>query len=165
MNETITEQALQLLSRQLGEILQKNNQMLATAESCTGGWLAKIITDIPGCSHWFDRGFVTYTNISKQEMLGVSSKTLTAYGAVSEATVKEMSQGAIKKSHADVSLAISGIAGPGGGSEEKPVGMVHFAWSGSSFETVSCMKLFQGDRDQIRSQAVGFALNGLLDVI
>src|SRR5687768_10360148 len=103
--------------------------MIATAESCTGGWIAEAITMIPGCSAWFERGFVTYTYISKREMVGVRDETLERHGAVSEEVVREMADGAIRFSHAQVSVAVSGVAGPGGGSPEKPVGTVCFAWA------------------------------------
>ena len=116
------------LARRVGEVLLPRGQMLAVAESCTGGWVAKCITDIAGSSQWFDRGFVTYTNAAKETMLGVQAATLDTAGAVSEATVREMVQGALANSRADWALAISGIAGPGGGVPGKPVGTVCFAW-------------------------------------
>jgi len=134
--------------------------MLVTAESCTGGGLAYAITAIPGSSKWFERGFVTYSNESKQELLGVSSNTLEKYGAVSEQTVIEMAHGALRNSHADFSIAITGIAGPDGGTAEKPVGTVWFAW-GTKDKIQSQLKFFQGDRKSIREQAIEYAL-GLL---
>jgi len=156
-DELLQELAAALAARLLG-----TGQMLTTAESCTGGWVAKICTDLPGSSSWFERGFVTYTNEAKQEMLAVSSETLSHYGAVSEPTVKEMAAGALTHSRAQLSLAISGIAGPGGGSAEKPLGTVCFAWA-SSGGTVSSETLrFDGDRDAVRRQAVGHALKGAL---
>lgn len=147
-----------LLARLLGE----RGMMLAAAESCTGGWLAKVCTDLAGSSSWFERGFVTYTNESKQEMLDVSADTLQAYGAVSEATVAEMASGALARSRGQSSVAISGIAGPGGGSAEKPVGTVCFGWAiaGGGVETDSCY--FAGDREAVRAQAVLYALQGLI---
>jgi nicotinamide-nucleotide amidase len=147
-----------LLARLLGE----RGMTLAAAESCTGGWLAKVCTDLAGSSSWFERGFVTYTNESKQEMLGVSTDTLQAYGAVSEATVAEMASGALARSRGQCSVAISGIAGPGGGSAEKPVGTVCFGWAiaGGEVETDSCY--FAGDREAVRAQAVLYALQGLI---
>lgn len=153
------------LSREVREALVARKRTLATAESCTGGWIAKTVTDIAGSSHVFDRGFVTYTNQSKQDMLGVSAQTLADHGAVSEETVREMAEGAIDHSMANTSLAVSGIAGPGGGSNEKPVGTVCFAWSGEGFDTVTQKVVLEGDREQVRSQAVVIALKGLLNVI
>ena len=138
--------------------------MLACAESCTGGWVAKVCTDRAGSSHWFDRGFVTYTNESKQELLGVEVKTLEQNGAVSEQTVAEMAQGALARSNAQVSLSISGIAGPGGGTLEKPVGTVYFGWAVAG-KTVTERVHFEGDREAVRSQAVSHALKGVLNVI
>lgn len=155
---------LKQLSEEVGRALSQRDFVLATAESCTGGWVAKVITDIPGSSKWFDRGFVTYTNASKQEMLGVSAVTLEKYGAVSEQTVCEMAEAALQRSRANISLAISGIAGPGGATKYKPVGMVCLAWSGTFFKTFSRVEYFSGDREQIRLQAVIGALNGVLNV-
>ena len=117
------------LAAQVGEALKAQGLMLATAESCTGGWVAQAVTAVPGSSHWFERGFVTYTYISKREMLGVSQETLGAHGAVSEQAVREMVVGALANSHAQVAVALSGTAGPGGGTPQKPVGTVCFAWS------------------------------------
>ncbi|MBI3774345.1 MAG: nicotinamide-nucleotide amidohydrolase family protein [Gammaproteobacteria bacterium] len=156
---------LDLLAQQVGELLHKHSLMLATAESCTGGWAAKVITDIAGSSAWFDRGFITYANQAKQDMLGVRAETLAAHGAVSEATVREMSEGALARSRAQVSLAVSGIAGPGGATLYKPVGLVYFAWSRVGQPTVTASELFTGDRDGIRQQAVVRALRGVLDVV
>lgn len=156
---------LSQLAQQLGEALKEKQYYLVTAESCTGGWVAKSITDIAGSSHWFDRGFITYTNKSKQEMLGVSKQTLDTFGAVSEKTVSEMVQGAIERSNANLGVAISGIAGPGGGSPEKPVGMVCFAWGGVNMNTHTGTENFNGDREQVRAQAVAAALRGLLNAV
>jgi nicotinamide-nucleotide amidase len=155
---------------QLAELLIKNNKQLTVAESCTGGWVAKVLTDLAGSSTWFERGFVTYSNEAKREMLAVAESTLEIYGAVSEETVVEMAQGALKNSHADVSLSISGIAGPDGGSVEKPVGLVWFAWcykfsADKDNKMLSEQKFFSGDRDTIRKQAVVYALNGLLKIL
>ena len=159
------ENDLTRLSEQVGKRLKQLKIMLVTAESCTGGWVAQEITAIPGSSHWFDRGFVTYTNLSKQEMLGVSPETLEDHGAVSEQTVHEMAEGALQSSQAGVSVAISGIAGPGGGSEEKPVGTVWIAWAANNRVTRCKRELFTGDREQIRRQAVISALQGLLEML
>lgn len=153
---------LQRLAKHVGEKLVQQNWLLTTAESCTGGWVAHIITDIPGSSQWYERGFVTYSNAAKQEMLGVQTETLMLYGAVSEQTAKEMAEGALHRSHAQVSLAITGIAGPEGGSTEKPVGLVWFAWAGKHIPTQAAKKYFSGDRQSIRKQAVDLVLRELL---
>lgn len=154
-----------VLSQQVGAALEGRKLMLATAESCTGGWVAQVVTATAGSSSWFDRGFVTYSNRSKQDMLGVSSATLTQHGAVSEPTAREMAAGAIKHSAAQVALAITGIAGPGGGSADKPVGMVCFAWALADDRVESCTCHFPGDRETIRRQAVERALQGLLSYL
>ncbi|MGL4184219.1 MAG: CinA family protein, partial [Thiotrichaceae bacterium] len=120
---------LNSLIQALANQLQARRLSLATAESCTGGLIAKLCTDLPGSSAWFDCGFISYSNASKRRLLGVAAETLSQYGAVSEAVVKQMASGALQQSDAQVSVAISGIAGPGGGSAEKPVGMVCFAWA------------------------------------
>ncbi len=151
------------LARRLGERLLERGMRLVTAESCTGGWVAKVATDIPGSSGWFERGFVTYSNAAKQELLGVSAATLAAQGAVSEAVVKEMVRGALDASHADLALAVSGIAGPGGGSEEKPVGMVWIAWGTKGRAPRARVAVFDGDREAVRRQAVEAALQGALE--
>jgi nicotinamide-nucleotide amidase len=156
---------LENLAETIGGRLKKQALMLSVAESCTGGWIAKVITDIAGSSQWFDRGFVTYTNQAKQEMLGVRAETLLAYGAVSEQTVQEMADGVLAHSAAQFGLAVSGVAGPGGGTKDKPVGMVCFAWSGSSFNTFAKTEYFTGDREQVRRAAVEYALSGLLDLL
>jgi nicotinamide-nucleotide amidase len=153
------------LAEEVGQVLKARGNMFATAESCTGGWIGSIITAVPGSSHWYDRGFITYTNQSKQDMLGVSADTLERAGAVSEPTVREMAEGALDNSAAQVSLAVSGIAGPGGGSEAKPVGTVFFAWASTGGETVSGVEHFEGDREAVRRQAVAHALRGLLDYL
>ena len=155
-----TDEMLQALAEELAGLLVREEQMLTLAESCTGGWVAKVCTDIAGSSAWFERGFVTYTNDSKQEMLGVSDETLERYGAVSEQTVAEMAMGALARSHAQLAVAISGIAGPGGGSEQKPVGTVCFAWARSGISTEAERVCFDGDREAVRRQAVAHALQG-----
>jgi nicotinamide-nucleotide amidase len=149
------------LAEKLGNILLASKLYCAVAESCTGGGLAAAITDIPGSSQWFDRGFVTYTNEAKIEMLAVPASMISSHGAVSEATVLAMAQGAILHSHAQVSAAISGVAGPGGGSVEKPVGTVWIAWAGAGNAAAQCY-LFEGGRIAIREQAVLAALEGLI---
>ena len=161
----ITENDLIAIAHTLGTALKTSGLTLATAESCTGGWVAKVMTDIEGSSRWFDRGFVTYTNESKQEMLAVSAEILSTHGAVSEATVREMALGALQHSHADLSLAISGVAGPGGGSADKPVGTVCFAWASRNDWLVSQRQIFRGDRKAVRMQAVLAALTGVLQKI
>lgn len=153
------------LARAAGASLNRHGVMLATAESCTGGWVAQVVTSIAGSSEWFERGFVSYTTLSKRELLDVQTETLAHSGAVSEATARAMAEGALKHSHAQVTLAITGIAGPAGGSPEKPVGTVWFAWAGSRRETVSRRESFCGDREAVRRQAVATALRGLLDFL
>ncbi len=152
-------------SEKLAKILLDKGKCIAVAESCTGGWLAKCLTDIAGSSAWFERGFVTYSNASKQDMLGVSAGTLAEHGAVSEAVVREMTQGVLARSQADVAVAISGTAGPGGGLPDKPVGTVCFAWAmrDGFDETMTCR--FDGDRDAVRRQSVRQALEHLLDLL
>ncbi|MFN3593840.1 MAG: nicotinamide-nucleotide amidase [Thiobacillaceae bacterium] len=161
----LTQEALEALAARLGEALMRRGWMLAAAESCTGGWAAQAITAVAGSSAWFDRGFVTYSNAAKCELLGVRPDTLAAHGAVSEPTVREMALGALAHSQAQVAFAISGIAGPGGGTPDKPVGTVCFAWAlqGGGVETTTCR--FDGDRRGIRAQAVAHALQGMLERI
>jgi len=156
---------LSLIVEQLAELLIKRNKKLTIAESCTGGWIAKVLTDLAGSSAWFERGFVTYSNQAKHEMLGVADTTLENFGAVSEETVAEMVAGALKNSHADFSLSVSGIAGPGGGSDDKPVGLVWFAWAARDAVLLSEQQIFTGDRDAVREQAVIHALTGLLKLL
>ncbi|MCB5191358.1 nicotinamide-nucleotide amidase [Methylobacillus arboreus] len=150
------------LAQRLGESLQAKGWVLALAESCTGGWAAQSITAIAGSSTWFDRGFVTYSNIAKQQMLGVGAETLQQYGAVSEETAQEMALGALAYSTADISAAITGIAGPDGGSREKPVGTVCFGWSSKDGHILTHREVFSGDREAVRKQSVKTALTGLL---
>ncbi len=154
--------ALAALARALGHALKQHGAMLATAESCTGGWVAQLITGVGGSSEWFERGFVAYSNTAKREMLGVSTDILVRHGAVSEANARAMAEGALAHSHAQVSLAITGIAGPSGGSPEKPVGTVCFAWAGKQRPTQALTEHYAGDRDAVRRQAVARSLNGLL---
>lgn len=152
------------LSNLLGQALSARGWMLATAESCSGGLLAGAITAIPGSSGWFERGFVTYSNESKMELLGVNPSTIARYGAVSEETVREMADGAIAHSHADVAVAITGIAGPGGGSAEKPVGMVWLAWRQRHGNVIAQVEThcYPGDRETIRHRTVTAALERLV---
>ena len=153
------------LAQQVGEQLLLQHKVLAVAESCTGGWVAKCLTDIAGSSQWFDRGFVTYSNDAKRSMLGVSGATLDSAGAVSEQTVREMVVGVLENSEATVALAISGIAGPGGGMPDKPVGTVCFAWAVGGSQVRAETRHFEGDREAVRRQSVGHALQGLLNVL
>ncbi|MCV3277138.1 nicotinamide-nucleotide amidohydrolase family protein [Aeromonas hydrophila] len=153
------------LAIELGRALGQRGWLAATAESCTGGGVATAITDIAGSSGWFDRGFVTYTNEAKQQMLGVSGESLGQHGAVSEVVVLEMARGALAHSSASISVAISGIAGPGGATEGKPVGTVWFAWADRSGRHHSLLARFDGDRRQVRQQAVRQALSGLLALL
>lgn len=154
---------LTALARQLGHDLRIAGHSLATAESCTGGWVAQVLTSIPGSSRWFERGFVTYSNLSKRELLGVRTETLARFGAVSEQAARAMAEGALAHSHADYALAITGIAGPEGGTPEKPVGTVCFAWAQRQRPSHSATRLFSGDREEIRRQSVAAALEGLRD--
>ncbi|MDH5634143.1 MAG: CinA family protein [Gammaproteobacteria bacterium] len=153
------------LVAELAKALQERGVMLATAESCTGGGVAYAITAIPGSSHWFDRGFVVYTNAAKSEMLGVDASIIDAHGAVSEQVARALAEGVLTHSHADFSLAITGVAGPGGGSPEKPVGTVWFAWAGTGSPVLAERRRFSGNRDEVRQQSVEAALQGMLDYI
>jgi len=139
--------------------------MLVTAESCTGGWVAEAMTMVPGSSQWFERGFVTYTDLAKRDMLGVQPDTLERHGAVSEATVREMVAGALANSPGDVALAVSGVAGPGGGTAAKPVGMVCLAWGLRGGDAVAVTRHFPGDREAVRRDSVIAALEGLIKML
>ena len=155
--------ALTTLAKQLGAALKAKGYTLVLAESCTGGLVAQAITSVAGSSAWFDRGFVTYSNLAKIEMLEVSSQTLEKFGAVSEQTAREMSQGALKNSHANIVGSITGIAGPDGGSIEKPVGTVCFAWGKTDSPFTTTTKHFKGNRDEIRQQSAITMMTGLID--
>jgi nicotinamide-nucleotide amidase len=155
---------LSQLADNVGQQLQQHQWKLATAESCTGGWVSQVITDIAGSSNWFDRGFITYSNQAKQDMLNVPESVLNQHGAVSEATVLAMVQGAIQNSQAQTSIAISGIAGPGGGTQDKPVGTVWIAWAIVD-KYVAKSFHFEGDRQQVRFQAVEAALKGFIQLL
>ena len=158
-----TDSELDEFAQQVARFCQKQQKWLVTAESCTGGWLGKVLTDVVGSSAWFDRGFITYTNQAKQDMLGVAGKLLTEFGAVSEETASAMAQGALENSMADLSVAITGIAGPGGGTETKPVGLVWFAWADKKNSTVKTDSvIFEGEREAVRRQAVLHALKHLV---
>lgn len=156
---------IETLARAVSHELKRQGLMLVTAESCTGGWVAQMITSVAGSSEWFERGFVAYTNLAKREMLGVKTTILSRYGAVSEQTARAMAEGALTHSHAQVALAITGIAGPSGGTPEKPVGTVCFAWAGKRRDTVSAKHQLSGDREGVRRQAVAAALQGLLEYL
>lgn len=146
----------------LATLLKTKGLKVATAESCTGGGIAKVLTDLAGSSDWFECGFVTYSNESKQSMLGVDANTLSQWGAVSEAVVKEMAEGVLARSYARLAVAVSGVAGPGGGSPGKPVGTVWVAWAlQEQGVTAECFH-FQGDRDAVRCQTIEAAIEGLM---
>ncbi len=151
------------LAAALGAALQTRGWRCATAESCTGGLVAGAITAIAGSSGWFERGFVTYTNDAKHEMLGVPGDILEAHGAVSEPVAHAMAAGALARSSADLAVAITGVAGPGGGTAAKPVGMVCFAWAVRGFAPQAATHQLSGDRLAVREAAVGVALRGLLE--
>ena len=149
------------LAEQLAQTLKRVGLSLTTAESCTGGGLAEVLTTVPGSSIWFERGFVSYSNLAKREMLEVSTETLARHGAVSEPTARAMAEGALSHSPADLAVAITGIAGPGGGTEAKPVGTVCFAWARRKHATRSTTLHFPGDRAAVRRQSVAAAIAGL----
>ena len=165
--------SLATLAADLGEVLKTRNLKLALAESCTGGMVAQMVTSVAGSSAWFDRGFVTYSNEAKIEMLGVRAETIEKFGAVSEETAKEMALGclkasvlkpsAFKYSHAQVAGSITGIAGPDGGSKEKPVGTVCFAWVGDKLMLSTTTKRFFGNREELRQQAAIALMAGLIE--
>ena len=159
---TSDDAALNTLAAQAGAALRRRRWRLVLAESCTGGWVAKLITDIPGSSEWFERGYVVYANAAKSELLGVSADTLARHGAVSVEAVRAMALGALTRSHAQVALAITGIAGPDGGMPEKPVGTVWFAVASQAEGRVE-RQVFAGDRDAVRRQAVAHALRILIE--
>ncbi|MBL8443242.1 MAG: nicotinamide-nucleotide amidohydrolase family protein [Zoogloeaceae bacterium] len=152
---------LSTLSAETGALLQARGWMLSTAESCTGGWIAEVVTATAGSSNWFDCGFVSYSNESKQALLGVAPDTLREHGAVSEETVREMVSGALARSRAQLALAVSGIAGPGGAVPGKPVGTVCLAWGLRDRPAISETLCFAGDREAVRRQTVIHALRSL----
>ena len=153
------------LAARAGQVLKARGWMLVTAESCTGGWVSECVTMVPGSSEWFERGFVTYTNVAKREMLGVRSQTLETHGAVSEQTVREMVVGALAGSHGQIAVAVSGVAGPTGGTAQKPVGMVCFAWGTRATEPIATTRLLGGDREAVRRQSVIVALEGVMEMV
>lgn len=154
----------ELLPR-LAKALVDRGWKMATAESCTGGWIAKCCTDLPGSSAWFERGFVTYSNEAKMDMLGVDRAALESDGAVSRAVSEQMALGARRRAPVEASLSVTGIAGPDGGSQEKPVGMVWFGWAIADREVECRQECFEGDRDAVRRKSVLHALEGLLSRI
>ncbi len=161
----VSDEELHSLACELGEKLHARGWMLATAESCTGGWVGQLLTSLPGSSHWYERGFITYANAAKIEMLGVPAELIDAHGAVSEETASAMAAGALAHSHAQATLAISGIAGPGGGSPQKPVGLVCYGWALADGTVISSTCRLDGDREEIRSRAVAAALRGLIELL
>jgi nicotinamide-nucleotide amidase len=161
----MTADAITTLATLAGSALKRQGLTLATAESCTGGGVAEAITRIAGSSEWFDRGFVTYSNQAKTEMLGVDAALITTHGAVSEETARAMARGAIERSTAAVALSVTGVAGPGGGSERTPVGTVCFAWCSRTGSLASERRRFEGDREAVRRQSVIQALQGLLSLL
>jgi nicotinamide-nucleotide amidase len=158
----VSDSALNHLASEVVSRLSDASLFLATAESCTGGWVAKLLTDITGSSAVLERGFVTYSNDAKQELLGVPQSLIVEHGAVSEACVKAMVSGALRQSRAQIAVAVTGIAGPGGGSPEKPVGTVWLAWAGPGWEKVE-LNQFGGDREAVRRQAARRILQGILE--
>ena len=161
----MTDREITRRAHALGRSCRRRGVYVATAESCTGGGAAEAITRISGSSGWFERGFVTYTNAAKKELLGVSQRTLSRHGAVSEPVAREMAAGALRHSGARVSVAITGVAGPTGGSRAKPVGLVWFAWGVRGGAVQARVFRFRGDRAAIRRQSVGVALQGLIDLL
>ncbi len=168
MNSIPSDENLLALAHRIAEHFEGSGRALVTAESCTGGWIAKLLTDVPGCSDWFERGFVTYSNAAKQELLAVPATVLDEYGAVSEPTVRAMAEGALCSSRAKLALSVSGIAGPGGGRPDKPLGLVWFGWAqqvaSDRLQVTSEYRVFNGNRDDVRRQAVVRALEGVLEL-
>ncbi len=150
-------------NEELGQLLLKRREFLAVAESCTGGLIAKLVTDVPGSSAWFERGLVTYSNRAKQDLLGVPAETLAQFGAVSRETAEAMAQGLLVMTPAHWGVAVTGIAGPGGGSPEKPIGLVWMAWAQRGGGLDSRYMQFSGEREQVRTAAANAALEGLLE--
>jgi len=161
---TPTDRDLEALALTLGRELEKRRWRLAVAESCTGGWIAKAVTDVAGSSQWFEGGIVAYSNAAKVGLLGVSGDVLAAHGAVSEETVCAMAEGARSRFAADIAVAVSGVAGPGGGTADKPVGMVHFAWAEPGGVTAA-RRIFAGSRESVRRLTVALALERLIEIV
>ena len=161
----VTEETLRVLAQELGECMTAKGLKLASAESCTGGWLSKIITDLPGSSAWFETSIVCYSNDSKSQLLGVPAATLDEFGAVSGETILAMTDGLFEHTSADVAVSISGIAGPDGGTEDKPVGLVWLCWGKRDKSSYAFPHNFEGDREQVRLQSIDTALNAILDLL
>ena len=161
----MNQKKLERISSELGELLKLNDYTFTCAESCTGGWVGHALTSIPGSSEWFGSSFVTYSYEAKTQILGVSSQDLDSFGAVSEEIVEQMVSGALDKSGADVGVAISGIAGPDGGTDTKPVGTVCFAWKINGQEVIASAEHFSGDRNEVRYSSVERALMGTIELI
>ncbi|HET9112488.1 MAG TPA: nicotinamide-nucleotide amidohydrolase family protein [Burkholderiales bacterium] len=159
------DEGLYRLAEETGKALRQRGFRLATAESCTGGWAGMIVTAVPGSSAWYERGFITYTNEAKREMLGVAENTLERWGAVSEATVGEMALGALRHSRANMAVSISGIAGPDGGTAQKPVGTVCLAWAMTDGAVQATTCRFSGDRREVRARSVAAALRGVIELL
>ena len=155
---------LEALAVRVGSRLRERRALLVTAESCTGGWVSQAVTAIAGSSEWFERGFVVYSNAAKQELLGVRGETLERHGAVSEQTARELALGALARSKGTISVAVTGVAGPTGGSAAKPVGLVWFAWAAGGQVKAESRQL-AGDREAVRRQSVVRALEGVLEVL
>jgi len=153
------------LSVRVGEVLCARGWMLATAESCTGGWIGECVTMVAGSSAWYDRGFITYSNAAKMQMLGMREATLRTHGAVSEHTVLEMARGTLAHSRAQVSVSVSGVAGPGGGTADKPVGTVCIGWASAHGQVRAGSFRFDGDRESVRRQSVIAALQGVIEFV
>jgi len=158
-----TDAQLADLAERLGRALEARNLRVATAESCTGGWIAKALTDIPGSSRWVEGGVVAYSNSAKSSLLGVPAGTVAAHGAVSEAVVRAMAEGARARFGVPLAVAVSGVAGPDGGTPDKPVGTVWFAWANGR-ETSAAHERFRGDREAVRRETVAFALRRLIEL-
>ena len=161
----MSQDEIESLSADVGRRLLAKGLRVATAESCTGGLVSGAITAIAGSSDWFDRGFVTYSNAAKHELLGVGDAVLRAHGAVSEATAIAMAKGALKRSNAQLTVAVTGVAGPAGGTPGKPVGMVCFAWARKDGAIASATHRLKGDRTEVRRASVAIALRGLIDAV
>lgn len=165
MNTIPDDAALRAAVQQVAEALRAHGEMLATAESCTGGWIAKACTDLAGSSEWFESAAVTYSNRAKQALLGVTAATLEKHGAVSRECALEMVAGVLARFEADVAVAVTGIAGPGGGTPDKPAGTIWIAWLRRGSEALANVFHFGGDRDAVRRQTVAAALDGLRKIL
>ena len=159
-----TDHELEALAQKLGRALHVRSWRLAAAESCTGGWIAKTLTDVPGSSQWFYGGVVSYSDAAKTELLGVPAEVLAAHGAVSEATVQAMAAGACARFGTELAVAVSGVAGPGGGSADKPVGLVWFGWA-TPVGVTTARRDFAGGREAVRRQSVAVALERLIELV